>query len=120
MQSKQQAAVRAGVLSLNINSKSALYAAYMPFLKGGGLFIPTNRNYAPGDEVFMLLQLMDDPARLAVKGRVAWITPANALNNKTQGIGVQFAPDEGGNVVKLKIEQVLGSALSSSRPTHTL
>ncbi len=116
----KQPSVRAGVLSLNINSKSALYAAYMPFMKGGGLFIPTNRNYASGDEVFMLLQLMDDPARLAVKGKVAWITPANAQSNRTQGIGVQFAPDEGGNVVKLKIEQVLGAALSSSRPTHTL
>ncbi|MDP5239597.1 PilZ domain-containing protein [Uliginosibacterium sp. 31-16] len=120
MEPKQQAAVRAGVLSLNINSKSALYAAYMPFIKGGGLFIPTNRNYAPGDEVFMLLQLMDDPSRLAVKGKVAWVTPANAQNSKTQGIGVQFAPDEGGNVVKVKIEQVLGGAIGSSRPTHTL
>ncbi|KAF7598159.1 MAG: pilus assembly protein PilZ [Candidatus Dactylopiibacterium carminicum] len=116
----KQPSVRAGVLSLNINSKSALYAAYMPFLKGGGLFIPTNRNYAPGDEVFMLLQLMDDPTRLAVKGKVAWITPANAQNNRTQGVGVQFAPDEGGSVVKVKIEQVLGGALGSSRPTHTL
>lgn len=119
-QGKKPPSVRAGVLSLNINSKSALYAAYMPFLKGGGLFIPTNKAYVPGDEVFMLLQLMDDPARLAVKGKVVWVTPANAANNKTQGVGVQFAPDEGGNVVKVKIEQVLGGALGSSRPTHTL
>ena len=119
-QAKKQSAVRAGVLSLNINSKSALYAAYMPFLKGGGLFIPTNKAYAPGDEVFMLLQLMDDPARLAVKGKVVWVTPAGAANSKTQGLGVQFAPDEGGNVVKVKIEQVLGGALGSTRPTHTL
>ena len=120
MQPNTPPAARAGVLSLNINSKSALYAAYMPFLKGGGLFIPTNRNYAPGDEVFMLLQLMDDPSRLAVKGKVAWITPANAQNGKTQGVGVQFAPDDGGNVAKVKIEQILGGALGSSRPTHTL
>lgn len=120
MEPKQQASVRAGVLSLNINSKSALYAAYMPFVKGGGLFIPTNRGYSAGDEVFMLLQLMDDPQRLAVKGKVVWVTPANAQNNKTQGVGVQFAPDEGGTAVKIKIEQVLGGAIGSSRPTHTL
>lgn len=111
---------RAGVLSLNINSKSALYAAYMPFIKNGGLFIPTAKHYELGDEVFMLLQLMDDPSRLAVKGKVAWITPVNAQNNKTQGIGVQFAAEEGGQGVKIKIEQILANALGSSRQTHTL
>lgn len=111
---------RAGVLSLNINSKSALYAAYMPFIRNGGLFIPTNKHYAPGDEVFMLLQLMDDPTRLAVKGKVVWITPPNAQNSKTQGVGVQFAVDESGQSVKIRIEQILANALGSSRPTHTL
>ena len=44
---------RPSVLSLNINSKSALYAAYMPLLKNGGIFIPTNRGYRVGDEVFI-------------------------------------------------------------------
>lgn len=111
---------RAGVLSLSINSKSALYAAYMPFIKNGGLFIPTTKKYSPGDEVFMLLQLMDDPAKFAVKGKVAWITPADAQNTKTQGVGVQFAADEGGQAAKIKIEQILGGTLSSNRPTHTL
>ena len=48
---------RPGVLSLNIREKAALYAAYMPFLKGGGIFIPTSRQYALGEEVFMLLSL---------------------------------------------------------------
>jgi type IV pilus assembly protein PilZ len=118
--SPQTSGVRAGVLSLNINSKTALYAAYMPFLKGGGLFIPTNRAYAAGDEIFMLLQLMDDPQKLAVKGKVVWLTPVNAQNSKTQGVGVQFEPDEGGTAVKIKIEQILGGAIGSSRPTHTL
>ena len=34
---------RQGILSLTIKDKSALYAAYMPFIKNGGLFIPTNK-----------------------------------------------------------------------------
>ena len=59
---------RPGVLSLNIREKAALYAAYMPYLKGGGIFIPTNRQYQLGEEVFMLLSLMDDPQRIAVQG----------------------------------------------------
>jgi type IV pilus assembly protein PilZ len=57
---------RPGVLSLNIRERAALYAAYMPFLRGGGIFIPTSRPYALGEEVFMLLSLMDDPNRIAV------------------------------------------------------
>ena len=47
-----------GILSLAIKDKGALYAAYMPFIKNGGLFIPTNKKYGVGDEVFMLLTLI--------------------------------------------------------------
>lgn len=46
---------RNGILSLTIRDKAVLYAAYMPFIKNGGLFIPTNKSYSLGDEVFMLL-----------------------------------------------------------------
>ena len=59
-----------GILSLNIKDKSALYAAYMPYVKNGGLFIPTKKNYTLGDEVFMLLSLMDDKERLPVAGKI--------------------------------------------------
>lgn len=111
---------KASVLSLNINSKSALYAAYMPFLKRGGLFVPTSRSYALGDEIFMLLTLMDEPSRLPVAGSVVWVTPDGSQGNKTQGIGVQFSSDESGQLVRQKIESVLGGHLSSSRGTHTL
>ncbi len=83
------------MLSLNIREKAALYAAYMPFLKGGGIFIPTARQYALGEEVFMLLSLMDDPNRLAVQGKVVWLTPEGVQGNRTQGIGVQFTQDAG-------------------------
>lgn len=109
-----------GVLSLNISSKSALYAAFMPYLRNGGLFIPTNKPYEVGDEVFMLLSLMEDPSRIPVSGRVAWITPANAQNGKIQGIGVHFNNDEAGIEIRRKIEALLGGTLTSNRPTHTL
>ena len=62
------AAPSQGILSLNIKDKSALYAAYMPYVKNGGLFIPTNKQYSLGDEVFMLLSLMEDKERLPVAG----------------------------------------------------
>ncbi len=111
---------RPGVLSLSIKEKPALYAAYMPFLKGGGIFIPTTKAYRLGDEVFMLLTLMDDPNKLPVAGKVAWITPAEAQGNKSQGIGVQFSDNESGIAARNKIEGLLGGNLKSTRPTHTM
>lgn len=117
---KAAATPRPSVLSLNINSKSALYASYMPFLRHGGIFIPTPRLYQTGDEVFMLLSLMDDPARLPIAGIVAWVTPAGAQNGRAQGIGVQFKDDEAGGEARRKIDALLGGVLHSSRPTHTL
>lgn len=111
---------RPGVLSLNIREKAALYAAYMPFLNGGGLFIPTSRQYQLGEDVFMLLSLMDDPNRIAVQGKVVWITPDGVQGNRTQGIGVQFTQDETGAAARATIEKVLGESLASSRPTHTM
>lgn len=117
---KSQAASRPGVLSLNIREKSALYAAYMPSLKGGGIFIPTNKSYRIGDDVFMLLSLLGDPNKLPVAGHVVWITPSGTQGNKVQGIGVQFNSDDSGTAARIKIEGLLGSYLHSSRPTHTM
>jgi type IV pilus assembly protein PilZ len=113
-------AARPGVLSLNIRERAALYAAYMPFLKGGGIFIPTPRQYQLGEEVFMLLSLMDDPNRIAVQGKIVWITPEGVQGNRTQGIGVQFSQDETGAAAKATIEKLLGQTMASSRPTHTM
>ncbi|MFC4158132.1 PilZ domain-containing protein [Chitinimonas lacunae] len=109
-----------GVLSLSIKEKAALFAAYMPFVKGGGIFIPTPKAYNIGDEVFMLLQLMEESAKIAVSGHVVWITPPGSHGNRTQGIGVQFSSNEAGVQARNKIEGLLGGALQSSRTTHTM
>ena len=115
----REAANKPGVLSLAIKEKSALYAAYMPYVKGGGLFIPTNKNFKMGEEVFMLLSLVDDPMKLKVVGKVVWLTPV-AQANRPQGIGVQFSEKDGGIEVKNKIEAILGGALKANRATHTM
>lgn len=117
---KAAASPRQGILSLTIKDKGALYAAYMPFLKHGGLFIPTNKDYQLGDEVFMLLKLMDETEKLPVVGKVVWLTPKGAQGNRVAGIGVEFADDQDGGNVRKKIETYLGGALKSDRPTHTM
>ncbi len=110
---------RQGILSLTIKDKSALYAAYMPFVKGGGLFIPTTKEYKITDEVFMLLTLMEESEKIPIAGKVIWITPKGAQGNRAAGIGVQFSDQDGG-VARNKIETYLAGALKADRPTHTL
>ena len=109
---------RNGILSLTIRDKAVLYAAYMPFVKNGGMFIPTSKSYNLGDEVFMLLSLMDEPEKIPVAGKVIWITPRGAQGNRATGIGVQFTDQE--NTAVNKIETYLAGSLSSDKPTHTM
>lgn len=111
---------RPSVMQLAIKEKAALYAAYIPFFTEGGIFVPTPRNYKLGDDVYVLLTLPEDTQRYPVAGRVAWVTPPRAGGNRTQGIGVQFPKDDKSRLLKLKIEELLGTALGSERPTQTI
>jgi len=110
---------RQRILSFVIKDKNALYAAFMPFVKNGGLFIPTSKRYELGDEIFLLLRLMDEPERIPVAGKVIWITPPGAEGNRAVGVGIQFS-DEDQGVARRKIEEYLAGMLSSDRPTHTM
>ncbi|MGD8804119.1 MAG: PilZ domain-containing protein, partial [Gammaproteobacteria bacterium] len=113
------AAARPGMLSLSIKDKASLYAAYMPYVTNGGLFIPTTKKYDLGDEVFMLLTLMEDNERLPVAGKIIWITPQGAQGNRSAGIGVQFSFQDKG-ATRNKIETHLAGAMKSDRITHTM
>jgi type IV pilus assembly protein PilZ len=114
----ERRASRNGILSLSIKDKAVLYAAYMPFVRNGGLFIPTKKDYALGDEVFMLLNLMDEAEKIPVAGKVVWLTPKGAQGNRAAGIGVQFNDQD--DVARSKIETYLAGSLQSDRHTHTM
>ncbi|BCX53763.1 MULTISPECIES: PilZ domain-containing protein [Comamonas] len=111
---------RPSVMQLAIKEKAALYAAYIPLFAEGGIFVPTQRDYRLGDDVYVLLTLPDDPQRYPIAGRVAWVTPERASGNRTQGVGIQFPKDAKSAELKAKIEQILGTALSSEKPTQTI
>jgi type IV pilus assembly protein PilZ len=111
--------LNSGILTVTIREKSALYAAYMPFIIRGGLFVPTQKTYRMGDEVFMLLTLLEDKEKMPVAARVVWITPAGAQGNRTQGIGVQFSDQDHG-ATRNKIEGLLAGLLKTERQTHSM
>lgn len=107
-----------GILSLSIDNKESLYKAYMPFVTDGGLFIPTTRTYQLGEEVFMLLMLMDEPDKIPVTGKVIWVTPKAAQGGRVPGIGIQLSSDDAPLV--RKIETYLAGTMDSGQRTHTL
>jgi type IV pilus assembly protein PilZ len=111
---------RPSVIQLSIKEKAALYAAYIPLFAEGGIFVPSTREHRLGDDLYVLISLPDDPQRYPVAGKVAWITPARATGNRTQGVGVRFPSDDKTQQLKMRIEQILGAHLASDRPTQTL
>ena len=107
-----------GILSLWVRDCRVLRAAYMPFLRYGGLFVPTERHFCLGEEVFLLLRLLDEPDRIPVAGKVVWITPPGAQGQRTAGAGIQFSSDSG--FLREKIETYLAGLPDADYPTHTM
>ena len=114
------AASRPSVIQLVFRERGALYAAYMPMFSEGGIFVPTTRDYRLGEDIYLLLSLPDDPQRYPVAGKVGWITPANASGGRTQGVGVRFPTDEKSRALRARIEEALGTSISSVKPTQTI
>ncbi len=111
---------RPSVISLNLKGKSALYAAWMPFLKGGGLFMHSSKVHQLGDDVLLVLQFLDEPLKLPITGKVAWINPPHSAGNRPQGVGIQLPDNEVGKELKKKIEVILAPVVKSDRITHTV
>lgn len=118
--SSTAASGRQGILSLAIKDKASLYNAYMPYIRNGGIFVPTPKRYFLGDEVFLLLTLPESSERLPVAGKVVWVTPVGAQGARTAGIGVQFPESSDGEAVKNRIETLLAGTLNADKPTHTM
>lgn len=108
-----------GLLSMTIRDIAELHAVYMPFIRNGGLFIPTERIHQLGDDIIILLQLIDEPERVPVVGKVVWITPSQAAGQRAQGVGIEFDEREG-KPLKARIETYLAGYPGVKQPTQTL
>ena len=115
----EKGGLRPSILSLTIREKSALASAYMRFIEGGGLFIPTTRPARLGDEVYAMVTVVDEESRMPIPGRVCWITPAG-VPGRPQGIGVQFAKNEAGEQARSTIEKLIGAVQKTDRATQTI
>ncbi|HBC58512.1 MAG TPA: pilus assembly protein PilZ [Gammaproteobacteria bacterium] len=110
---------RRGILSVNIRDKAVLHASYLSFVPNGGLFVPTAKHYELGEDVFLLLNLLEESEKIPLAGKIIWITPPGAGNNRSPGIGIEFSENDS-EMIRSKIETHLAGMLTSERPTHTL
>jgi type IV pilus assembly protein PilZ len=107
------------MLIVDVQSKDQLYALYMPFIKNGGFFIGTDKNYPVGKEILLLLRLFDEKEKYPIKAKVIWLTPKFSQGKRHAGIGVQFLSDNAPEV-RNKIENYLASHNSHGKFTETL
>jgi len=106
------------VIALTIKDKVVLHNYYMPFVKNGGLFIANRTEYDIGDDVFILLNLMDESEKIAVVGKVVWIAKTGVKSPHTTGVGIQFSDPD--NIAKDKIETYLAGSIGSANATATM
>ena len=80
----------------------------------------TSRPHTLGDEVLVVLQFLDEPAKYPIAGKVCWINPAHAAGNRPAGVGVQLPDSEAGRELKKRIEGILAPVAKSDRATYTV
>lgn len=102
-------------ISLALKTKEDLYAANMPFIKEGGLFVATSTEYPLGSPVRLQLELMDEIEIFAVEGKIVWKTPQAAQGNMDPGIGIQFTSKEAKEVLKKINAYLVGTSASEDR-----
>lgn len=121
MKSEPNVTSQSGIVRVDIADNAALYAAYMPFVINGGLFVTerllNNMHYDLGSDVFLFLHLVAHNERLPIAGKVVWISPQGT--QRPQGIGIQFSSKDNG-AAQRRIETLLAGQLSSTVPTQTL
>ena len=107
-----------GVLPFAPPDKNALYQSYMPFVKGGGLYIPTTKKFELNGEVFILIRFPGESERIPAVGKVIWVNRSGTAL-KPAGIGVQLSDISENVAVREKIEVIL-AGMSQDQPTFTM
>ncbi len=107
------------LLQCYLQNETALYNAYMPFVKGCGIFIRTPHVYSLGTTIKVTITFPDESIPASVLAKVVWITPRGAQGGKPAGLGVRFVDDTSRELIN-KIENVLAGMLKSTQPNDTM
>lgn len=107
-----------GIIQANIPDKETLYASYMPFIEGSGLFVPSRLSVKLGEEVFVVATLPDNPQKVPLKGKVVWVSQhQNGIS--VPGFGIQLSGEKG-VYYKSEAEKILAGLKSEGRTSYTM
>lgn len=82
------------ILKAHFRSSDGLLTQYLSDFGSGGLFIPTRRALAVGEQVVVSVRLGTRRSPLLLRGVVAWRRPGQHRNKIKAGIGVAFLESE--------------------------
>ncbi len=104
-----------------ILDKKELYRCYMPFITGGGIFIPFNdevtpQKIAPGQKMFIVFSMLENKQKIPIQGKVVWINKSGL----TKGFGVAFGDSAPMKALKENIENNITELMAKREPTYTL
>lgn len=107
-----------GLLQANILDRATLQASFMPYIQGGGLFIPSKQQVKMGEEVFVLATLPEQSQKIPLTGKVIWISYKHS-GLKPQGFAIQLVGEKG-IYYKMEAEKILAGTMSSDLPSFTM
>ncbi|WP_273776757.1 MULTISPECIES: PilZ domain-containing protein [unclassified Acinetobacter] len=107
-----------GIIQANIPDRATLQASYMPFVQGGGLFVPSKHPVKLGEEVFVLATLPEQTQKIPLTGKVVWISQKQ-IGIKPQGFAIQLSGEKG-IYYKSEAEKLLAGSMSLDRPSYTM
>lgn len=107
-----------GMIQTNIPDVETLFASYMPYVVGGGLFVPSKQAVKMGDEVFVLGALPEQTQKIPLTGKVIWISQKQN-GTKPQGFGIQLAGEKG-IYFKSEAERLLAGLKTEGRRSYTM
>lgn len=117
-----QSSASAALVSVSIESEDALRELYMPFIEGGGLFIPASEELPDmGQSMVLMIELPAIKLREVLLTEVVWLCEhhnGTAGENDRRGFGLRLRDHR--NRLQTILESELSGRLSDTAPTLTL
>lgn len=111
--------IRGGIITCNIGDVETLYQSYLPFVRGGGIFVPSSKPHQLGEEVFVAFTLPQSQERYPLNGKVIWVNH-KSIGSRPAGFAMQFGADANSVRIKNEVERLLAGKLESPKPTYTM
>lgn len=106
-------------LVCQIQDVQRLYASYLPYVKNGAIFIPSNKKVALGFKIAASIILPGSNQPNNIQGEVIWVNH-RTQGNRPSGFAVQLGTDQVSTSLKHEIERMLAGMSGSLQATYTM